>query len=85
MSEVPILRKMKKQLECWYAKHLQSKRHLLPKKDDNYIGGSDEEHQPVLKLDDDDDAGPPQANAERGLGDGSVGIGINAHKFTCNK
>ena len=35
------------------------------------IGGSDGEHQPVLKIYHDDDAEPPQEEAERGLGNGS--------------
>ena len=47
---------------------------FLPKNDDNYIGGSDEVHQPVLGLYDDDNAEPPQADAEREVGAGGVGV-----------
>ena len=44
------------------------------------IGGSDGEHKPVLEIYHDDDAEPSQANAQRGLGDGGVGIYINVTK-----
>ena len=42
--------------------------------DDNYNGGSAGEYQPVLKIyhDDDVSAEPPQADAERGIGDASM-------------
>ena len=59
-SEDLISRKMKKQLECWYAKHQPSNRCILPMDDDNYIGDSDGEHQPAFRLYDDDDAELPQ-------------------------
>ena len=49
------------------------------------IGGSDREHQPVLKIYHDDDAELQQADAERELGNGCIGICISAYKFTCNK
>ena len=42
-----IRSKMKQQLECWYAKYQPSNQRVLPKNDDNYIGGSDGVHQPV--------------------------------------
>ena len=42
-------------------------------------------YQPVPEIYHDDDAEPQQADSERGFGDGSVGIGIKDHKFTCNK
>ena len=73
-SEDLIRRRMKKQLECWNAKHPPSNRRFLPKDDDNYVRGSDGEHLPVLMIYHDDDAEPPQADAERGLGDGDFGI-----------
>ena len=41
---------------------------------DNYIGGSNGEHQPVLKICHDYEAEPQQTDAERGLGDGCIGI-----------
>ena len=41
---------------------------------DNCIGGSDGESQVVFRIYGDDDAEPPQADAERGLSDGGVGI-----------
>ena len=63
-----VCRKMKKQLECWYAKHQPSNRRFLPKDCENYIGVSYGEHQPVFKIYHDD-------NAERGLGYGCI-IGI---------
>ena len=48
---------------------------VLPRDDDMYIGGSDGEHQPAaLRLYDDDEAEPPQADAQRVLGDGGVGV-----------
>ena len=75
LNEDLILRKMKKQLECWYAKHTPSSRRVLPKDDDMYIGGSDGEHQPAaLRLYDDDDAEPPLADAQRVHGNGGVGV-----------
>ena len=76
-SEDLIRRKLKKQLECWYAKHPPSnlKRHSYPKDDDSYAGASDREHEQLLKIYHDDDARPP-VNAARppaGLGGGGVG------------
>ena len=57
----------------WYDKHQPSNRRVLPKDYDNYIGGSDGEHQPVLRIYHDDDAEPPQGDSQRGPGDGGVG------------
>ena len=75
LNEDLICRKMKKQLECWYSKHPPSSRRVLPRDDDMYIGGSDGEHQPAaLRLYNDDKAEPPQADAQRVLGDGGVGV-----------
>ena len=61
------MKKMKTQLEFRYAKHPQRNRRFSAKEDDIYIGGSDGEHQPVLKIYHDDDAEAQQADAERGL------------------
>ena len=75
LNEDLILRKMKKQLECWYSKHPPSSRRVLPRDDDMYIGGSDGEHQPAaLRLYYDDEAELPQADAQQVLGDGCIGV-----------
>ena len=74
VSKDLIRRKMKKKLECWYAKHQPSNRRFLSKDDDNHIGVSEGQHPPVLNIYHDEDAELPQADAERGLG--NVGVGI---------
>ena len=66
LNEELIRRMMKQQLKCWYAKHPPSNRRVLPKDHDKYIGGSDEEHQPGLKIYHDDDAEPQQGGGASG-------------------
>ena len=46
---------LKKQLECWYAKHQQNKRHSYLKDYDNCMGAQDWEHELLLKIYHDDD------------------------------
>ena len=72
-SSEPIIRKkLKKQLEFWYAKHPPSKRGPFNKDDCNFAGGPDCEQLKIYHDDDDDDddddAQPPAGHDEGGFG-----------------
>ena len=63
-SEQIISKKLKKQLEFWYAKHPPSKRGPFNKDDCNFTGGPDGEQLKIYHDDDDEDAQPPAGHGE---------------------
>ena len=71
-SEQIICKKLKKQLEFWYAKHPPSKRASFNKDDCNVAGGPDGEQLKIYHDDDDDDddddAQPPAGHGESDFG-----------------
>ena len=68
-SEQIIRKKLKKQLEFWYAKHPPSKRASFNKNDCNVAGGPDGEQLKIYHDEDDDNnAQPPAGHGEPGEG-----------------